>query len=118
VGTGILPRGGGSERLPRLVGRDRALEAILSSNDYDADLAERYGCVTRTIADAELDRFVDGKRSYLPMIQWRSVAHGLIVPFSSLYSTLRDAGSCRCCALSSTSSIARPLSLRRFMRAQ
>jgi enoyl-CoA hydratase/carnithine racemase len=60
VGTGILPRGGGSERLPRLVGRDRALEAILSSNDYDADLAERYGCVTRTIADAELDRFVDG----------------------------------------------------------
>ena len=41
VGAGILPGGGGSERLPRLIGRDRALEAILSSNDYDADLAER-----------------------------------------------------------------------------
>ena len=39
VGLGILPGGGGSERLPRLVGRDRALEAILSSDDYDADLA-------------------------------------------------------------------------------
>ena len=46
--------------MPRLIGRDRALEAILSSDDYDADLAERYGWVTRTMADAELDRFVDG----------------------------------------------------------
>jgi enoyl-CoA hydratase/carnithine racemase len=54
VGLGILPGGGGSERLPRLIGRDRALEVILSSDDYDADLAERYGWVTRAIADAEL----------------------------------------------------------------
>lgn len=65
VGTGILPGGGGSERLPRLVGRDRALEVILSSNDYDSDLAERYGWVTRAIPDAELDRFVDGVASRL-----------------------------------------------------
>lgn len=54
------PGGEGSERLPRLVGRDWALEAILSGYDYDADLAERYGWVTRAIPDAELDRFVDG----------------------------------------------------------
>lgn len=65
VGVGILPGGGGSERLPRLIGRDRALEAILSSNDYDADLAERWGWVTRAIADAELDRFVDSIASRL-----------------------------------------------------
>lgn len=65
VGVGILPGGGGSERLPRLIGRDRALEAILSSDDYDADLAERYGWVTRAIADAELDRFVDTMASRL-----------------------------------------------------
>jgi enoyl-CoA hydratase/carnithine racemase len=65
VGVGILPGGGGSERLPRLIGRDRALEAILSSNDYDADLAERYGWVTRAIADAELDRFVDSMATRL-----------------------------------------------------
>lgn len=65
VGAGILPGGGGSERLPRLIGRDRALEAILSSDDYDADLAERYGWVTRAIADAELDRFVDSMASRL-----------------------------------------------------
>jgi enoyl-CoA hydratase/carnithine racemase len=41
VGSGLLPGGGGTERLPRFVGRDRALEVILSSRDYDADLAER-----------------------------------------------------------------------------
>jgi enoyl-CoA hydratase/carnithine racemase len=65
VGAGIVPGGGASERLPRLAGRDRALEVILSSNDYDADLAERYGFVTRTIDDAELDGFVDGLASRL-----------------------------------------------------
>jgi enoyl-CoA hydratase/carnithine racemase len=65
VGVGILPGGGGSERLPRLIGRDRALEAILSSNDYNAELAERYGWVTRAIADAELDLFVDSVASRL-----------------------------------------------------
>jgi enoyl-CoA hydratase/carnithine racemase len=58
VGTGIVPGGGGSERLPRLIGRDRALEAILGSQDYDATTAERYGWVTRTLPDAELDAFV------------------------------------------------------------
>ena len=65
VGSGIVPGGGGSERLPRLIGRDRALEAILSSEDYNADLAERYGWVTRSIADAELDRFIDAMASRL-----------------------------------------------------
>ena len=59
VGTGILPGGGGSERLPRLVGRDRALEAILGSQDYDASTAERYGWVTRALPDQDLDGFVD-----------------------------------------------------------
>lgn len=59
VGTGILPGGGGSERLPRQIGRDRALEAILSSDDYDAGLAEKWGWVTRAVPDAELDAFVD-----------------------------------------------------------
>ncbi|GAP35890.1 enoyl-CoA hydratase/isomerase family protein [Piscinibacter sakaiensis] len=58
VGTGIVPGGGGSERLPRLIGRDRALEVILGSEDFDATTAERYGWVTRSLPDAELDGFV------------------------------------------------------------
>lgn len=65
VGTGIVPGGGGSERLPRLIGRDRALEAILGSQDYDADTAERYGWVTRAVPDAELDRVVDATAARL-----------------------------------------------------
>ena len=59
VGIGIVPGGGGAERLPRAIGRDRALEAILGSADYDAELAERWGWVTRALPDDELDGFVD-----------------------------------------------------------
>ena len=65
VGSGVIPGGGGSERLPRLIGRDRALEVILGSEDYDADIAEHYGWVTRTIADKDLDSFVDAMASRL-----------------------------------------------------
>jgi enoyl-CoA hydratase/carnithine racemase len=59
VGIGIVPGGGGTERLPLFIGRDRALESILTSADYDADLAERWGWVTRSLPDAELDTFVN-----------------------------------------------------------
>jgi enoyl-CoA hydratase/carnithine racemase len=59
VGGGLLPGGGGTERLPRAIGRDRALEVILTSADYDAPTAERWGWVTRALPDAELDAFVD-----------------------------------------------------------
>lgn len=58
VGSGLLPGGGGTERLPRSIGRDRALEVILTSDDYDAETAERWGWVTRTLPDSELDAFV------------------------------------------------------------
>ena len=58
VGSGLLPGGGGTERLPRTIGRDRALEVILTSADYDADTAQRWGWVTRALPDAELDAFV------------------------------------------------------------
>jgi hypothetical protein len=47
------------EWLPRLVGRSRALEFVLSADDFDADIAERYGWVNRTLDDDDLDSFVD-----------------------------------------------------------
>ena len=59
VGVGVNPGGGATERLPQLVGRGRALEIILGSNDFDGDSAERYGYVNRALPDAELDDFVD-----------------------------------------------------------
>src|SRR5579871_3647035 len=60
VGVGLIPGGGALEWLPRLVGRSRALEFVLSADDFDADIAERYGWVNRTVDDGDLDSFVDG----------------------------------------------------------
>jgi enoyl-CoA hydratase/carnithine racemase len=74
VGSGLLPGGGGTERLPRFVGRDRALEVILSSSDYDADLAERWGWITRALSDAELDGFVDTMAARLASFDQTSLA--------------------------------------------
>ncbi|MCA2216046.1 enoyl-CoA hydratase/isomerase family protein [Jidongwangia harbinensis] len=59
VALGLIPGGGAGERLPRLIGRDRALEVFLSCHDYDADQAEHYRWVTRTVPDTELDAFVN-----------------------------------------------------------
>jgi enoyl-CoA hydratase/carnithine racemase len=74
VGSGLLPGGGGTERLPRAIGRDRALEVILSSADYDADTAERWGWVTRALPDDELDAFVDAIASRLASFDRTSLA--------------------------------------------
>ena len=59
VGAGIVPGGGPMARLPRLIGRGRALEVFLGADDIPGDLAERYGYVNRSLPDAELDEFVD-----------------------------------------------------------
>jgi len=59
IGVGLVPGGGALEWLPRLVGRSRALEIVLSGDDFDADIAERYGWVNRTLDDNDLDSFVD-----------------------------------------------------------
>lgn len=59
VGVGLPPGGGALEWLPRLVGRARALEIVLSGDDFDADIAERYGWVNRAMDDEALDGFID-----------------------------------------------------------
>ena len=59
VGAGIVPGGGPMARLPRLMGRGRALEVLLGADDIPGDLAERYGYVNRSLPDADLDEFVD-----------------------------------------------------------
>jgi len=55
----IIPGAGGTQRLPRLVGRSRALEVILGCDDFGADLAERYGYVNRALPAHEIGPFVD-----------------------------------------------------------
>jgi len=59
VSFSVVPGGGGDNWLPRLVGRSRALEIVLGADDIDADTAEKYGYVNRSIPVAELDAFVD-----------------------------------------------------------
>jgi enoyl-CoA hydratase/carnithine racemase len=59
VGVGMVAGGGPMARLPRLIGRNRALEVLLSSEDLRADQAEAYGYVNRALPDADLDAFVE-----------------------------------------------------------
>jgi enoyl-CoA hydratase/carnithine racemase len=59
VGVGMVAGGGPMARLPRLMGRGRALEVLLGSDDIGGDLAHAYGYVNRSLPDAELDGFVD-----------------------------------------------------------
>ena len=59
VALGILPGGSGTQRWPRLVGRGRALEAILGCEDIDADTAERWGYLNRALEPGELRPFVE-----------------------------------------------------------
>src|SRR5580704_11027673 len=59
VGVGMVAGGGPMARLPQLIGRNRALEALLSSEDIRGDQAEAYGYVNRALPDGELDAFVE-----------------------------------------------------------
>jgi enoyl-CoA hydratase/carnithine racemase len=59
VSVGIIPGGSGTQRLPRLIGRGRALEVILGCEDFDAELAERYGYINRALPAEELAPFVE-----------------------------------------------------------
>lgn len=60
VPLGILPGGSGTQHLPRLLGRGRALEVILGGDDIDADTLERWGWLNRALPPDELRPFVDG----------------------------------------------------------
>jgi enoyl-CoA hydratase/carnithine racemase len=59
VGAAVVPGGGPMARLPRLMGRGRALEVLLGADDIPGDLAELYGYVNRSFPDVDLDTFVD-----------------------------------------------------------
>ena len=59
VPLGILPGGTGTQRLPRLVGRGRAMEIILGGDDIDAETAERWGYLNRIFEPGEIEPFID-----------------------------------------------------------
>jgi len=74
VGVGVHPGGGGTERLPPLVGRGRALEIVLGANDFDGDTAAQYGYVNRALPDDELDGFVDAFARRISTFDGRAIA--------------------------------------------
>lgn len=59
VALGLIAGAGGCTRLPKLLGRGRAMEILLGCEDFDAELAERYGYINRAIEDNQLDEFVN-----------------------------------------------------------
>src|SRR6516165_5941158 len=73
VGAGLVPGGGPMARLPRLIGRGRALEVLLSADDIRADLAELYGYVNRSLPDADLDEFVDALATRIASFDKRAI---------------------------------------------
>jgi enoyl-CoA hydratase/carnithine racemase len=74
VGAGIVPGGGPMARLPRLMGRGRALEVLLGADDIPGDLAERYGYVNRSLPDAELAEFVESLATRIASFDKRALS--------------------------------------------
>ena len=73
VGVGLVPGGGPMARLPRLMGRGRALEVLLGADDVRGDLAELYGYVNRSLPDADLDGFVDALATRIASFDKRAI---------------------------------------------
>src|SRR5437773_5170035 len=74
VGAGVVPGGGPMARLPRLMGRGRALEVLLGADDIPGDLAELYGYVNRSLPDSELDAFVESLADRISTFDKQAIA--------------------------------------------
>jgi enoyl-CoA hydratase/carnithine racemase len=85
VGAGLVPGGGPVARLPRLIGRGRALEVLLGADDVNGDLAELYGYVNRSLPDNELDAFVDALARRISSFDRQAIAETkLLIDLNSL----------------------------------
>jgi enoyl-CoA hydratase/carnithine racemase len=74
VGAGVVPGAGPMARLPRLIGRGRALEVLLAADDIPGDLAERYGYVNRSFPDSDLDAFVESVATRIASFDKRAIS--------------------------------------------
>ena len=75
VAVGLVPGGGSTQRLPRLVGRGRALEMLAGCDDFPAELAERYGYINRALPADELTPFVERLAYRIASFPAHTVAH-------------------------------------------
>jgi enoyl-CoA hydratase/carnithine racemase len=76
VGVGIIPGGGGTQRLPRLMGQARALEVVLGCADFTAEIAERYGYINRALPPDELTPFVEDLAYRIASFPAEAIAFG------------------------------------------
>jgi enoyl-CoA hydratase/carnithine racemase len=74
VGAALVPGGGPMARLPRLIGRARALEVLLGADDVNGDLAQLYGYVNRSLPDDQLDAFVDALATRIASFDKQAIA--------------------------------------------
>lgn len=75
VAVGLVPGGGATQRLPRAMGRGRALEVLLSCNDFPAELAELYGYINRALPADELTPFVEKLAHRIASFPAHTIAH-------------------------------------------
>jgi enoyl-CoA hydratase/carnithine racemase len=111
VGVGMVAGGGPMARLPRLIGRGRALEVLLGSEDIRGELAELYGYVNRSLPDADLDEFVDSLATRIASFDGWAIANTKrLVNAASLPSDVEIAAGWDACM----TSVGRPDTQRRI----
>jgi enoyl-CoA hydratase/carnithine racemase len=110
VGVGLVAGGGPMARLPRLIGRGRALEVLLGSEDIRGDLAQAYGYVNRSLPDADLDGFVDTLATRIASFDKWAIANTKRLTNTSLPPDVEIAEGWDACL----KSIARPVPQRNF----
>jgi enoyl-CoA hydratase/carnithine racemase len=111
VGIGMVAGGGPMARLPRLIGRCRALEVLLGSEDIGGELAQAYGYVNRALPDAELDGFVDALATRISAFdKWAISNTKRLVNAASLAPEVEMAAGWEACI----ASVARPSTQARF----
>jgi enoyl-CoA hydratase/carnithine racemase len=75
VSVGLVPGGGSTQRLPRLVGRARALEVLVGCDDFSAQLAEQYGYINRAVPAEDLTPFVEKLARRIASFPPHAIAH-------------------------------------------
>jgi enoyl-CoA hydratase/carnithine racemase len=90
VAIGLVPGGGATQRLPRLIGRGRALEVLLGCNDFSAELAERYGYINRALPVDELTPFVEKRARRIASFPAHAIAHAKAAVDRGAFSSIAE----------------------------
>jgi enoyl-CoA hydratase/carnithine racemase len=90
VAIGLVPGGGSTQRLPRLMGRGRALEVLLGCDDFSAELAERYGYINRALPVDELTPFVEKLAHRIASFPAHAVAHAKAAVDTGAFGSLAE----------------------------